>query len=338
MATHAQPQIAVVTGASAGVGRATAVALAERGIDVGLLARGEAGLKAAAADVEAAGSRALMCPTDVAEAGAVEDAARRVEAELGEIDIWVNNAMTTVFAWSWDMAPDEIRRATEVTYLGQVNGTLAALARMRPRDRGVIVSVGSALAYRAIPLQSAYCGAKFAVRGFMESVRTELLAERSKVRISSVHLPAVNTPQFGWCLNRLPKHPQPVPPVYAPNVAADAIVEAALSPRRRSILGSYNTLVVLADKVVPGTLDHYLARTGVASQHTDLDADPDRPVDLWHPVDDDEDAGARGRFGDQEGGAMTPGFWRSVPGQVRDVALATGARLREIAGDHRGRR
>ena len=328
--------VVVVTGASAGVGRATAVAFGARGMRVALLARGEAGLKAAAAAVEEAGGVALVLPADVADAAAVDAAAARVESDLGPIDIWVNNAMTTVFAPAWEVTPEEFRRATDVTYLGQVHGTLAALRRMRPRDRGTICNVGSALAFRAIPLQAAYCGAKFAGRGFTEAVRAELLHERSAVRLTMVHLPAVDTPQFGWCLNRMPKHPQPVAPVYGPDVAAAAIVGAALRPRRQKVLGGFNHVLVLANKVAPGVLDHFVAATSVEGQQTDLDADRNRPVDLWEPVDDGEDHGARGIFADQEGGMLTRAWLATVPRIGIDVARAVAARAVEIARDRRG--
>lgn len=339
--TTSQPETAVVTGASAGVGRATATALARRGMAVALLARGAAGLEGTAGDVRAAGGRPLVVPTDVANWHDVEAAAATTEKELGPIDLWVNNAMTTVFALSWDIAPEELRRATEVTYLGQVHGTMAALRYMRPRDQGTVVNVGSALAYRAIPLQSTYCAAKFACRGFTEAVRAELLAEGSAVAVSMVHLPAVNTPQFRWCLNRLPKHPQPVPPVYAPEVAAQAIVQTALRPRRQKVFGVFNTFMVLASKVAPGVLDHYLARTGQASQQADIDADPDRPTSLWEPADDapGTDQGARGVFWELEGGASRPGWLAGLPSQLLDIALAARDRLREVAalGSERGR-
>jgi NAD(P)-dependent dehydrogenase (short-subunit alcohol dehydrogenase family) len=305
----------VVTGASAGVGRATAVAFGRAGWSVGLLARGEAGLDAAVKEV---GGRALAVPTDVADADAVEAAAQRIEDELGPIDAWVNDAMTTVFAWSWDITADEFRRATEVTYLGQVNGTMAALRRMRPRDRGVVCNVGSALAYRAIPLQSAYCGAKFAVRGFTEAVRCELRHEGSNVQLTEVHLPAVNTPQFTWCLNRLPKRPQPVPPVYAPEVAAERIVLAVSEPRRDRVLGGFNRFLILANKVSPRLADRYVARTAVASQQTDEPAGDD-PVDLWAPVDATGDHGARGPFRGQEGGMRNPTWWLGVPKMFVDL-------------------
>lgn len=324
--------VVVVTGASAGIGRATAVAFAERGAAVALLARGAAGLAGAAADVEMAGGRALTVPTDVAEPKAVEAAGERIEQELGPIDVWINNAMTTVFARSWDVSAEEFERATAVTYLGQVYGTITALRRMRQRDRGTIVNVGSALAYRAIPLQAAYCGSKFACRGFTEAVRAELLAEGSGVTVSMVHLPAVNTPQFGWCLNRLPKHPRPVPPVYSPDVAARWIVHVALHPRRQKVLGSFNTFLVLANRIAPGVIDHYLARTGIGSQQTDIEVDPDRPSNLWHPVDDapGSDRGARGILGELEGGMLTTRSIAGIPRQALDVLASTRDRIREV--------
>jgi len=326
--------VVVVTGGSAGVGRATAVAFARRGASVGVLARGEAGLAAAVVEIERCGGHGLALPTDMADPAAVDAAAEEVERRLGPIDIWVNNAMTTVFAYSWDVTPEEYRRATEVTYLGQVHGTLAALRRMRPRDQGTVCNVGSALAFRAIPLQAAYCGAKFAARGFTEAVRAELRHDGSHVQITTVHLPAVDTPQFGWCRSRLPKHPQPVPPTYAPEVAAEAIVAASLRPRRQKVLGGFNHLVVAASKVAPGILDHYVARTTVAAQQAAFDASPDRPDNLWAPVDGEggADRGARGIFADQEGGMANRRWLASVPALVAEVGHAAFDRLREVAG------
>lgn len=328
-----EPRVAVVTGASAGVGRATAIALARRGVDVALVARGTDGLAAAARDVEAVGARSLVVPCDVANHGQLDGAASWVESELGPIDVWVNDAMTTAFGRFVDMTAEEFRRATEVTYLGTVHGTMAALARMRPRDRGRILNVGSALAYRAIPLQSAYCGAKFAGRGFTESVRAELLAEGSGVRISMVHLPAVNTPQFGWCLNRMPNHPQPVAPIYPPELAARVILDAIADGRRQRVLGGFNKLLIQANKIAPGVLDHYVARTGVEAQQLDEPADPRRPANLWEPVDGPGggDHGATGRFGAQDRGMLDPAWLRTVPATLAGVAAAAVARAGEAA-------
>ncbi|MFP5376682.1 MAG: SDR family oxidoreductase [Acidimicrobiia bacterium] len=329
--------VAVVTGASAGVGRATARALAQAGFDVALLARGAAGLAAAAKEVEQAGGRPLAVPTDVAAWEEVDAAASRAEQELGPIAVWVNDAMTTAFAWFRDVRPEEFKRATEVTYLGQVHGTLAALERMRPRDRGRVVNVGSALAFVGIPLQSAYCGAKFACRGFSESVRAELLAEGSNVTISMVHLPAVNTPQFEWCLSRLPRHPQPVPPIYQPEVCAEFIVEAALGGRRAKVVGSWNKLIVAGAKLAPGVLSHYAAKSGVSSQQTGEAPRADRPSNLFEPADAGDDPGARGTFGDRAGGVLDRQFLRSLPETGRHLAAAATATAREELA-RRGRR
>ncbi|MGH2858005.1 MAG: SDR family oxidoreductase, partial [Solirubrobacteraceae bacterium] len=252
-------RVAVITGASAGVGRATARAFAQRGFDVALLARGDAGLGAAAEDVQAAGARALAIPTDVAEFQQVDRAASQVESELGPIDVWVNDAMTTVFAPSWEVKPADFQRAIEVTFLGQVWGTMAALARMRPRDRGSIVNVGSALAFIGIPLQSAYCSSKFACRGFFESTRAELIHEHSHVRMSMVHLPAVNTPQFDWCQTLMSDHPMPVPPIYQPEIPAKFILDAALDGRRDKIIGSWNKMLVVVASLAPGLGNQYAA-------------------------------------------------------------------------------
>ncbi|MFL5849955.1 MAG: SDR family oxidoreductase [Solirubrobacteraceae bacterium] len=287
----------VVTGASAGVGRATARAFGARGDRIALLARGEDGLNAARREVEEAGGTGLPVPTDVADPDQVEAAAQRAEQELGPIDVWVNDAMTSIFAPTWEIAPDEFRRATEVTYLGFVWGTMTALRRMRARDRGTIVQVGSALAYRGIPLQSAYCGAKHAVEGFTESLRTELLNEGSNVAVTMVQLPALNTPQFETVRTRLPRHPRPVAPVYQPEVAAKAIVWAADHPRREIKVGASTAVTVAGNKLLPGLGDWYLARTAVDGQQTQDPVNGDRPDNLFAPVPGDH--GAHGRFDDE---------------------------------------
>jgi NAD(P)-dependent dehydrogenase (short-subunit alcohol dehydrogenase family) len=290
-----EPMIVVITGASAGVGRATARAFAADGWDVALLARGDAGLEAAAAEVRSAGGRALPIPLDVADADAVEAAAERVENELGPIDVWVNDAMESVFAPVDEITPDEYRRVTEVNYLGYVHGTLAALKRMKARDRGVIVQVGSALAYRSIPLQAAYCASKHAIVGFTDSLRSELIHDRSHVRVTAVHLPAVNTPQFGWVRSRLPRRAQPVPPIFEPEVPARAILHVAKHPRRELFVGMSTLEAVWGQKFVPGILDWYLGKTGFNSQQTGT-ARPDRPDNLDRPLDAEHDHGAHGRF------------------------------------------
>jgi NAD(P)-dependent dehydrogenase (short-subunit alcohol dehydrogenase family) len=290
----------VVTGASGGVGRAVARAFAARGDSVALLARGEEGLDAAAQDVEQEGGRALALPVDVASADAVDAAAERIEHELGPIDVWVNCAFSSVFAPFDRISPEEFRRTTEVSYLGFVYGTHAALQRMKPRDAGAIVQVGSALAYRGIPLQSAYCGAKHAIQGFTESLRCELLHDRSGVHITMVQLPAMNTPQFSWVLNRLPRRPQPVAPIYQPEVAARAVLRAADRPQRREYwVGASTTATLLANAVAPGLLDRYLARTGYKGQQSEQPAEPGDPANLWGPADRRADYGAHGRFDDR---------------------------------------
>ncbi|MGH9470864.1 MAG: SDR family oxidoreductase [Terriglobia bacterium] len=292
-----EPEVVVITGASAGVGRATAKAFAERGAHVGLLARGTEGLDSAKRDVEALGGAALALPADVAHYEEVERAAEAVERELGPIDIWVNDAMTTIFAPFHEITPEEFKRATEVTYLGAVYGTMAALKRMRPRNRGCIVQVGSALAYRSIPLQAPYCGAKHAIRGFTDSVRCELRHNKSAIHLTMVQLPALNTPQFKWCRTRLPRHPKPVPPIYQPEVAARAIVWAAHHRRREVYVGNSTVKAILGNKVAPGLLDRYLGETGYDSQQTAEPVSPGRPDNLLHPVPGD--AGAHGIFGDE---------------------------------------
>ncbi|HEX6522974.1 MAG TPA: SDR family oxidoreductase [Streptosporangiaceae bacterium] len=290
-------QTVAITGASAGIGRATARMFGARGARVGLIARGEVGLRGAAEDVTAAGGTAHAVATDVSDFAQVDAAASEIEAVLGPIDIWVNVAFTSVFAPFTEIAPDEYRRVTDVTYLGYVHGTMAALKRMRPRDRGVIVQVGSALGERSIPLQSAYCGAKHAINGFTSSLRCELMHERSGVRVTVVQMPAVNTPQFSWVRSRLPRHPQPVPPIYQPEVAARGVLRAADHPGRREYLvGASTKATVLANRVIPGLLDRYLARTGYKSQQTEQPRSPDRPDNLWQPQDERADSGAHGEF------------------------------------------
>jgi NAD(P)-dependent dehydrogenase (short-subunit alcohol dehydrogenase family) len=317
--------VVVITGATAGIGRACAQAFAERGDSVALLARGQAGLDAAAKDVEAAGGKALTVEVDVADPDAVDAAASTVEAELGPIDVWVNNAFSSVFAPFVEVTPDEFRRLTEVTYLGYVWGTRAALARMRPRRRGTIVQVGSALAYRGIPLQSGYCGAKHAIQGFTEAVRCELFHESSGIDITMVQMPAVNTPQFSWVLSRLPRHPQPVPPIYQPEVAARAVVHAAEHPQRREYwVGATTAATLLANSIVPGLLDRYLGRTGFGSQQTDEPVRGDRPSNLWAPVDADEDHGAHGAFDSRAHGA-SPQWWATTHRAVIGVTSLAGA-------------
>src|SRR5579884_414396 len=287
-------KVAVVTGASAGVGRAVVRELARGGWDVGLIARGTEGLAAARAEVEAAGRRAVAAPADVADADAVESAAARIEAELGDIDLWVNVAFSNVFAELDQLTPEEYRRITDVSYLGFVWGTMSALKRMLPRDRGTIVQVGSALAYRSIPLQAAYCGAKSAIRGFTDSIRCELHHKGSKVRISMAILPAVNTPQFSWCKSKLPRKAQPVPPIYQPEVIGRAVAWLAEHPRRELTIG-WSALEALVGQIVaPGLLDRYLGKTGYDSQQYDGHESPDRPNNLLQPLPGDW--GAHGDF------------------------------------------
>jgi NAD(P)-dependent dehydrogenase (short-subunit alcohol dehydrogenase family) len=287
-------EVVVVTGASGGVGRAVAHAFAKRGAAVALLARGEKGLDDARREVEALGGRALVLPTDVAHADQVEAAAEAVEAQLGPIDVWVNDAMATVFAPFVQLEPEEFKRATEVTYLGTVYGTMSALRRMTARDRGTVVQVGSALSYRAIPLQSAYCGAKFAIRGFTDSVRTELLHDGSNVWITMVQLPAVNTPQFNWCRTKLPDHPQPVPPIFQPEVPAEAVYWAAHHRRRELEVGGSAVKAIVGNKLAPRFADWYLARNGYSSQQIEGVPVNGRPDNLFEPVENE--AATHGMF------------------------------------------
>ncbi|HEY2834557.1 MAG TPA: SDR family oxidoreductase [Sporichthyaceae bacterium] len=321
-------QVVVVTGASAGVGRACVRAFGSRGDKVALLARGSGGLQAAARDVQSAGGTALPLVVDVADADAVDAAAAGVEDELGPIDVWVNVAFSSIFAEFHEIEAEEFARTTEVTYLGFVYGTMAALARMRERDRGAIVQVGSALAYRGIPLQSAYCGAKHAIQGFTESLRCELLHERSGVQVTMVQLPGVNTPQFSWVRNRLRHHAQPVAPIYQPEVAARAVVYAADHPQRREYwVGSSTAATLIANAIAPGLLDRYLARTNISAQQTSRPHDPDAPGNLFRPLDDapGHDYGAHGEF-DDRAHSRDPQLWLSRHhGLVGVGALAVAA-------------
>jgi len=319
-------RIAVVTGGTAGVGRAAVREFARAGYDVAILARGAAGLDGAAADVRDAGRRALPVPVDVADDEAVDRAASRVEAELGEIDVWVNCAFAGSLAFFWDTSVEEFRRITEVTYFGQVNGTRAALARMRPRDRGVIVNVGSAMAYRSIPLQSAYCGAKHAIKGFTESISTELAHERSRVRICMVQLPGLNTPQFSWNLNKMRGHPRPVPPTFQPELPARATRFLAEHPRRNMWVGISTAYTILGERTAPSLMRAYLARTAVKGQQTDADL-PRHGSNVFSPSDEDADRGAHGAFDDQAH-AHDPVLWASM----HRAALLAGTTAATLAG------
>ena len=302
----AVPEHVVITGASAGVGRAAVRRFAREKAHIALIARGEDGLEAARREVEEAGGRALVLRADVANADQVEAAAAASEREFGPIDIWVNDAMVTVFSPFLEVTPEEYRRATEVTYLGYVYGTMSALKRMVSRNRGTIVQVGSALAYRSIPLQSAYCGAKAAIRGFTDSLRTELLHAGSNVHLTMVQMPALNTPQFDWCKTRLPRQPQPVPPIYQPEIAAEAIFWAAHHHRREVWVGAPTVASIAANRIVPGLLDRYLAKTGFQSQQTDEPVAAGRPNNLFEPVTGDR--GAHGRF-DSRAHRQSPQLW-----------------------------
>ena len=318
MDTSVKEKVVVITGASAGVGRATVRLFAEHGAHLGLLARGKDGLEGARQDVEARGRKALAVPTDVADPEQVESAAEQIENQLGPIDIWINDAMTSVFSPVKEMTADDFKRVTEVTYLGYVYGTLAALRRMLPRDRGVIVQVGSALAYRGIPLQAAYCAAKHAIEGFMDSLRSELIHDRSQVHVTMVQLAAMNTPQFSWVKTRLPRKPQPVPPVYQPEVAARAILFAATHQRRELWLGIPTVQTIIGNRLFPGYIDRYLAEHGYESQQYDGPVDPERRNNLWHPVPGDH--GAHGDF-DQRAKDFSPELWATT--HKRSLAAVT---------------
>jgi short-subunit dehydrogenase len=314
-------EVVAVTGASGGVGRAVAQAFARRGADVGLLGRGGPGLEAARREVEELGGRALVLPTDVADHGRLEAAADALEESFGAIDVWVNDAMATTFARFADIAPAEFARATEVTYLGTVYGTMVALARMRRRERGKIVQVGSALSYRAIPLQAAYCGAKFAIRGFTDSVRTELLHERSPVQITMVQLPGLNTPQFSWGRAKLPHHPKPVPPIYQPEVAAEAVYWAAHHRRRELWVGYSTVQAIVGGMLAPRLADIYLARKGYDAQQVESEpiAGSWRPGNLFEPVE--SEAAVHGMF-DEQAKSVSPELWLATHRRQAGVALA----------------
>ncbi len=329
-----KPEVVVVTGSSSGIGRAIAHAFAKRGAHVGLLARGHEGLQAAKGEVESFGGQALAVPTDVADHEQVEGAAQNVEEHFGEIDVWVNVAMATVFARFIDTEPEEFRRATEVTYLGVVYGTMAALKRMTARDQGKIVQVGSALAYRAIPLQAAYCGAKFGIRGFTDSIRTELLHDKSKVQITMVQLPGVNTTQFNWCRSKLPDHPMPVPPIYQPEIPAEAVYWAAHHRRRELWVGYSAVEAILGNKIAPSFADWYLAKTGFSGQQVkDMPIDGERIGNLFEPVEGK--AATHGIF-DAQAKARSPQLWAAthrgmVTGALAVIAAVSAAGARRLA-------
>jgi NAD(P)-dependent dehydrogenase (short-subunit alcohol dehydrogenase family) len=320
-----KPEVVVVTGASAGIGRATVREFAKQGAHIGLIARNVEALENARREVEEAGGKAVVAPADVSDPDQVEAAAAKIEEELGPIDIWVNNAMASILSPFKEIKPEEFRRVTEVTYLGYVYGTMAALRRMLPRDRGKIVQVGSGLAYRSIPLQSAYCGAKAAIRGFTDSLRTELLHEGSNVGLTMVQLAAFNTPQFGWIKNKMPHQPQPVPPIYQPEVAAEAITWAAYNDRRELWVGMSTVKAILANKVAPGLLDHYLAKTGYDSQQTDELVNPYRQNNLWDTVPGDR--GAHGKF-DDRARDESPQLWAA---ENQGLLTAAGLSLAGVA-------
>jgi len=306
-------QTVVITGASAGIGRSVAQLYGRRRDRVGLLARGKAGLDGAVDDVVLAGGQALAVPTDMADFEQVEAAAHRIEDALGPIDLWINVAFASVFAPFAEITPEEFKRVTEASYLGFVYGTRVALDLMRPRGHGTIVQVGSALGDRSIPLQSAYCGAKHAINGFTSSVRIELMHEKSNVHITVAQMPAVNTPQFSWVLSRLPNHPQPVAPIYQPEIAARGVAFAADHPRRKQYwVGDSTAATILANKFAAPLLDRYLARTGYASQQTAEEVGPDRPSNLWGPVDGESghDHGSHGEF-DDHAHHLSPELWAS---------------------------
>jgi short-subunit dehydrogenase len=321
MTHNSPPQVVVITGASGGIGRAIAHAFATRGAHLGLLARGQPGLEGAAEEVRSLGGQALVVPTDVTDHEQVEAAADAVEARFGPIDVWINDAMATVFARFLDTQPEEFKRATEVTYLGTVYGTMTALRRMTARDRGTIVQVGSALAYRAIPLQAAYCGAKFAIRGFTDSIRTELLTDHSNVHLTMVQLPGVNSTQFNWCRSKLPRHPMPVPPIYQPEIPAEAVYWAAQHHRRELWVGYSTVQAIIANKLAPSLADRYLAKTAISGQQVhDMPVAADRPDNLFKPLPDQ--AATHGIFNDQAK-TRSPQLWAATHRPAIAAAIAT---------------
>ena len=327
MKHNTQKRTVVITGASAGVGRATARAFAKEGARIGLIARGRDGLEAAAGEVTELGGAPLVLQGDVADAARMEDVAAQVERDLGPIDVWVNNAMTSVFAPVKEITAEEFKRVTEVTYLGVVYGTLAALKQMLSRNHGVIIQVGSALAFRGIPLQAAYCASKHAIQGFCDSLRAELIHENSGVQLTMIHMPALNTPQFGWVKSKLPKKAQPVPPIFQPEVAADAIVFASHHRRRSMLVGFSTVQAVMGDRIAPGLLDYYLGRTGYEAQQTDEQEDPNRPSNLFEPVVGDH--GAHGTF-DAIASGSSAILWISKKRGI--LTAATAALLLMVAG------
>jgi NADP-dependent 3-hydroxy acid dehydrogenase YdfG len=327
MARGKRERVVVVTGASAGVGRAIARAFGQQGAKVGLVARTREALEDAAREIERAGGEALVLPLDVADAAAVEKAADEVVARWGRIDVWVNDAMVSVFAPVKEMKADEYRRVTEVDYLGYVHGTMAALKHMLPRDAGHVIQIGSALVYRSIPLQSAYCASKAAIRGFTDSLRCELHHDRSRVKLSMVQLPAVNTPQFDVVRSRLPNHPQPVPPIFQPEVIARAVLWVADHPTRELWVGWSAVKAIVGQKLVPGLIDRYLGRVGYAAQQTDERVPPDRPDDVDRALPGDR--GAHGDFDARAKGWSAELWLRMNRGRI---AAAAGAVAAMVAG------
>ncbi|MCM5704521.1 SDR family oxidoreductase [Larsenimonas salina] len=319
MAQRTQETV-VITGASAGLGRAIALEFARHGAQLGLIARDEDRLNTLKDEIEAAGGKALIFSLDVTESDALDHAAGEVENTLGPIDVWVNAHMTTVFSAFHDMSADEFKRVTEVTYLGNVYGTMAALKRMRPRNRGSIVQVGSALAYRAIPMQTAYCAAKHAIKGYTEGLRCELIAEKSRIHLTMVEMPGLNTPQFDWCKSHLPRRARPVAPVYQPEVGARAVYWAAHNRRRDLWVGASSVMTILGSRIAPGLMDRYLARNAIGGQQSNQAEDPTRPDNLWATVPGER--GTRGRFSN-EARPHSAQLWAAT--HRKEIGLVAGA-------------